>query len=101
MHPLARGKDHGEGQSSQKEPHCVSDDGSWGRWSNMEYTTEEGRGQCVSGSYKTITNGAVSNQLVDSGRGGKCNVLGVRVDGGGGVQPTVKSKGVSTKYAIP
>jgi hypothetical protein len=53
MHPLARGKDHGEGQSSQKEPHCVSADGSWGEvrdigvevmctFSNMESTIEEG-----------------------------------------------------------
>ncbi len=30
MHPLARGKDHGEGQSSQKKPHCVSAEGSGG-----------------------------------------------------------------------
>jgi hypothetical protein len=68
MHPLTRGKDHGEGQSAQKEPHCVSSDGSWGvvrdvgvkvmcTFSNMESTIEEGRGQCVSGITKTITMG--------------------------------------------
>jgi hypothetical protein len=30
IHPRARGKDLGEGQSAQKKPHCVSADGSWG-----------------------------------------------------------------------
>ncbi len=36
---------------------------------------EKGRGQCVSRSYQNSTNGAVCNQLIDSGRE-MGNVLG-------------------------
>ncbi len=62
MQVLTRGKDHGEGQPSQKKPHCVSADGSWGmvRDKGVEVmctlyispiwnSPGTCRGQCVSG----------------------------------------------------